>query len=515
MFSRCVALAFALSLLPIATQSATVRPAGGSIDWPSYNNDVASDRYVTIDQINTANVSGLHVVCSAQLGPQLTFQSGPIVVGGVLYATTSNQTFAINAATCSTLWVNTYTLPKNVSHTNRGAAFAGGLLYRGFADGHVIAINAASGATVWNQSVIAAGSLEFIAGAPIVWKRTVILGTGNGEYGQVCHVVALDQTSGALLWSQQTVPNLGAPAAKTWKGAKHIAGGATWSSFSIDAATGKLYVPVGNPGPDYDIRKRIGTNLYTAAVLELDAATGTFVRAMQLVPEDYHDWDQAAAPAVVTLANGTKIALVAGKDGYLRSIELTHVAQLWQTPVTTIANATAPIVPAGTHFCPSGGVYWNGPAYSPATGLAYVNSVDWCKTVELEPKPVPFVQGQPWLGSSDGDGVKDTTRSGWLSAVDATTGAVLWNYHASLPLVAGVTPTSGGLVFTADLAGNVLAFDAAAGTVLATVPTGLPVGGGVVSYEVSGTQYVAVAAGMSSANFQTPNVNSSIVVLGL
>jgi alcohol dehydrogenase (cytochrome c) len=497
-----------------ATQR-TLIPASGNVDWPAYNNDSMSDRYVSLDAINTSNVSGLHTICTLNLGRQLNFQSGPIVVDGVLYATTSNQTIAIDATTCAVLWTNTYALSQALARTNRGAAYANGLLFRGFGDGHVIAISAATGATVWNQDVIASGSLEFITGAPATWNTSVIVGTAGGEGGQACHVLALDQSTGALVWMQQTVPNLGSTNAKTWKGATHIAGGATWSSFTIDPTTGDLYVPVGNPGPDFDDRDRLGRDLYTVAVMEFNATTGAFLRSMQFDPQDVHDWDQAATPTVAMLANGSKIALVAGKDGYLRSVDAKSLAQLWQTPITTIENATAPIVPAGTHYCPEGAVYWNGAAYSPATGLAYVNAADHCVTVELEATPAPYVPGKTWLGSADGYGRRDPTVSGWLSAVNATTGAVAWTYHATRPLISGVTPTAGGLVFTADLLGNVLAFNASSGALLAKVATGLPVGGGVISYAVAGTQYVAVSAGLASGNFGTGNPASAIVILGL
>lgn len=509
---RVVFASTACCFIWLGMQSELAQPvaaAGTSIDYPSYNNDVASDRYVNIATITPANVGKLHVVCSAQVGTPQAFESGPIVIAGVLYATTSTQTIALDAATCKKRWINTVATPSGLP--GRGAAYAGGLLFRGYSNGRVYAIDAATGAAVWNRAIIASGSLEFITSAPIVWKSSVIVGTANGEAGQMCHVVALDQKTGRVLWTAQTVPNLGSPAATTWKGATHIAGGATWSSFSVDPATGMLYVPVGNPGPDYDARDRIGANLYTNAVLEINPATGAFVRAMQFDPQDDHDWDQAATPALVTLANGTRTALVAGKDGYLRSVDLTTFAQHWKTAVTTISNATAPIATTGTHFCPSGGVLWNGAAYSPPTGLAYVNAVDSCRTVYLESEPVAFVPGKPWLGSRQV--VVDAARSGWLNAVDAATGTLRWRYHSAQPLVAGVTPTAGGLVFTADLLGNVLAFDAANGALLRSVPTGLPAGGGVVSYQVAGVQYVAVAAGLHGG-FPGPTTNPTIVVLG-
>jgi alcohol dehydrogenase (cytochrome c) len=487
------------------------------VDWPGYNNDPGSNRYAAIAQITKANVGGLHVVCTASLGKVTRFETGPIVVGGILYATTPTQTYAINGATCATVWVNTYVPTKKAGAANRGVAYANGMLFRGFADGHVIAISAANGATVWNQNIVASGSYEYLSGAPVTWGSGVFIGTADGDNGQICHVVGLDQATGTVLWSQQTVPNPGQPEAKkTWKGATHIAGGASWTSLTVDSSTGKLYAPVGNPGPDFDIRLRKGANLNTNSILEFDSASGKLLRTIQLIPNDFHDWDQAAAPALVTLSGGQKLLLSAGKNGMVVGVDLATLDVLWSAADTTISNASAPIVPGGTHFCPGGAVFWNGPSYSPSSGLAYVNAVDWCKTVHLAVKPQPYPSnGSAWLGSSDGYGEHDATSSGWLTAVNVKSGAVSWTYHAATPLLSGVTATAGRLVFSADLKGNVFAFDDSSGALLKTVATGAAVGGGIVSYETAGTQYVAVAAGFVSADWNTPQATSAIVVLGL
>lgn len=501
-----LAVAYALSSASFAAD----RRAASAVNWPGYNDDVGSNRYAAIAQLSKATVGSLHVVCTAQLGQFARFETGPIEVNGTIFATTADDTFAISATTCAPLWENAYVPTNKTGATNRGVAYAQGMLFRGFPDGHVIAIDASTGRTLWNQSIIAAGSHEFISAAPLAWNGSIVIGTGNGDNAVICHVAALDQASGKILWTIATITS-----GKTWKGAQHLAGGATWTSFSVDAATGKLYVPVGNPGPDYDTRLRKGANLNTNSVLELDPATGALLRGLQVIPNDFHDWDQAAAPAIVTLKSGGKIMLTAGKDGYLRGVNLATFASIWKTPVTTISNATAPITTQGTHFCPGGAVYWNGPAYSPATGLAFINAVDWCKTVVLSATPQPFVPGQPWLGTADGDGVHDPTNSGWLTAIDATTGVVRWRYHSPTPLLAGVTATSGGVVLTADLSGNVLAFDAARGTQLASVNVGAAVGGGLIAYEVAGSAYVATAVGLSSPLFNTPQTETSIVVLGV
>jgi alcohol dehydrogenase (cytochrome c) len=502
-----------------AIMAADVRPTLGSgsgyVNWPSDNDTVTSNRFASSTQITKSTVSTLHVVCSAALGQISRFQSGPIVVNGIIYVTSATQTYAINGTTCAILWTNSYAAGGAGGATNRGAAYANGVLFRGFSSGAVMAINASTGATIWTQNVLGSGSLEYVSAAPIVWKSSVVIGTANGDNGQMCHVMALDQSTGRIIWSDQLVPGVGTPDGKTWKGATRIAGGATWTSFSIDPATAKLYVPVGNPGPDFDSRLRKGANLYTNSVLELEPATGALVRGFQFVPQDVHDWDQASAPAIVTLANAQKVMLAAGKDGYLRSVSLASNTQLWKTAVTKIVNANAPITVKGTHYCPSGGVHWNGPSYSSTSGLVYVNAVNQCKTVTLSATPQPYVPGQAWLGTPNGYGVVDSTSSGFVTAVNAMTGAVVWQVPTATKLYAGITSTAGGVVFSADLNGTIYAFDDTTGTVLKTISTGEPLGGGLVSYAVNGTQYIAAAAGLNVPILGAPNGNSSIVVLGI
>jgi alcohol dehydrogenase (cytochrome c) len=117
----------------------------------------------------------------------------------------------------------------------------------------------------------------------------------------------------------------------------------------------------------------------------------------------------------------------------------------------------------------------------------------------MHPDSLRGRDGLPWTGSADRFkpfGTPDSLRSGWLSAVDARTGRMRWQYRSSTPMVAGVTATAGMLVFTGDVSGQVLAFDAEQGNVLWRDATRLPVGGGVVSYLAGGRQRIAVAAGL-------------------
>jgi len=169
---------------------------------------------------------------------------------------------------------------------------------------------------------------------------------------------------------------------------------------------------------------------------------------------------------------------------------------LHQTPVTTIDNADAPVTTAGTHACPGifGGVEWNGPAYNPGTNLLYTPAVDWCGTFTATDS-VRYIPGKSFLG---GQYKRDSTSQGWLTAVDASTGGVRWRYRSAKPMVAAVTTTAGGLVFTGELTGDFLALDATSGKELFRLNTGGPIGGGVVSYAVNGKQSVAVMSGRPS-----------------
>jgi alcohol dehydrogenase (cytochrome c) len=145
-----------------------------------------------------------------------------------------------------------------------------------------------------------------------------------------------------------------------------------------------------------------------------------------------------------------------------------------------------------------------------------VNSVDWCSTIKLGgPESLEFVPGKPFIGSSNAFGDGDTKKTGWLTAVDADTGKVLWKYHDPSPLVAGLLPTASGLVFTGDLAGNLLAFDGATGKILFKDQAGGPVGGGVIAYSLGGQEYIAVAAGMQNWIMQTKSGPATIAIYAL
>jgi alcohol dehydrogenase (cytochrome c) len=120
------------------------------------------------------------------------------------------------------------------------------------------------------------------------------------------------------VWETYTVPTeaaqpgnekMQAQARATWGNTNGvpITGGGTWTTTTLDPERGLLYVPVGNPGPDFATHVRPGDNLYTNSILALDAKTGIYRTHYSLVPADFHDWDLAAAPVLVTRARHVSV----------------------------------------------------------------------------------------------------------------------------------------------------------------------------------------------------------------
>jgi PQQ-dependent dehydrogenase (methanol/ethanol family) len=518
-------------------------PAG---DWPAYNRTLAGDRFSPLAEIDRSNVSTMRQMCVYTLPEVAALQAGPVVMGGTMYWATDTITYAIDAGSCAERWHRARHVPTagGGPAVNRGVAYLGGRVFRGTADAHVLALDATDGHTLWDVQLDVAGPGVQLPMAPIAWHGLVFIGNAGGDRaGVVGHAYALEAATGRVAWKFDVVPQSG-PARATWgRGAASaypVSGGAFWTSFTLDEASGLLYVSAGNPAPDFDSAMRDGENLYANSLIALDATTGRMLGYNQLVKHDYHDWDVDSPSPIVTTRSGRTVVASANKDGLLSVVDRSRLATrravealilaggapselpvVYQAPTTSRENVEVPLSrDHPTHFCPGilGGSEWNGAAYDPARNTFFVGANDWCSTVQLqsETAPVPRV-GAPWFGNTSGGQRMDSASAakGWLTAYDAETGRVRWRFQAPKPILAGVTPTAGGLVFTADLGGNVYAFDADDGRVRWQTSTGQSVGGGVVSYLAGGHHRIAVAAGMRSPIWPGGSQSSHIIVYGV
>ncbi len=528
--------------LPAKGVPADQTPGATGDNWPSYNRTLTSNRFSPLSDLNRANVGGLKVLCTYDTHQYTGFNSGLLEVDGALIAVTEYDIFSLDPSNCHLNWRvhETYT-PASPQGVNRGAAYMDGRLFRGTQDGRVLAYDVKTGARLWATTIADPKKGESAPAAPIAWKGLVYIGNAGGDVkGVKGRMYALDAATGKIVWEFYLVPRGPgdvprgplAPSpldGSTWKNTpgSPITGGATWTSYTLDPATGLLYVPGGNPAPDFATAPRQGPNLYSGSVVVLDAKTGAYRSHMKVVPRDWHDWDVSSAPALIRTAAGRDLLSVAPKDGHLYGFDLATSALIYRNPVTRVENADKTFSSAAAvHFCPGsvGGAEWNGPAYDPDTNQILTGEVDWCTTIRLKsPRQIQkTANGTPWSGEAsinpfDVWGKQDPVFdwAGWLYASDADTGAWIWRVKTNYPIQSGVTPTAGGLVFFGDMGGNVYALDASTGQKLWGQKIGGAVGGGVITYLAGGTQKVAVATGLTEILWPTEITTAKVSILGL
>ncbi|MBU3887900.1 PQQ-binding-like beta-propeller repeat protein [Methylosinus sp. KRF6] len=525
---------------PRVADTRAAPPDDGS--WPSYNKTLASDRFSSLSEIDRANVGRLKVLCTYDTGRYTGFNSGLVMVRGALLFATEHDTFSIDPLTCRENWRKRESYaPATPQGVNRGVAYLDGRVFRGTQDGRVIAYDFTTGARLWETAIADPKKSETAPAAPIAWNGLVFIGNAGGDFkGVKGRMYALDAATGRIAWEFYLVPKQPGDSTRGPQGASPldasswnqapgspISGGATWTSYTLDPDSGLLYVPGGNPAPDFAAALRGGDNLYSNSVVVLDARTGAYRTHFKIVGKDWHDWDVSGAPALVATASGRRVMLVAPKDGHLYGFDLDTKERLYRVPVTKIENADVPFsADRSVHFCPGsvGGAEWNGPAYDPQNNLVMIGEVQWCTTVRTEPeKEIESApKFAPWSGEDSLDPFNMWGRAdpvfqwaGWLTAVDADSGRWRWRAKTNYPVQSGVTPTAGGVVFFGDMGGNFYALDADTGGRLWGAKIGGAVGGGVITFATPKGQRVAVATGLTEILWPTEITTAKVSILGV
>jgi alcohol dehydrogenase (cytochrome c) len=481
--------------------------AGTSGNWLYVDHDYHGTRYSPLDQINAGNVQGLARVCSYTFPEKEPSQTAPLAYAGIVYATTAHYTVALDGTSCRVIWRHQWRpRDREVVTTQRGAALKDGRVVRGTADGFLIALDAQTGKEIWVRQIADPTAGYFFSVAPLIVDDLVIIGPAGSEWASKGWVGAFKLSNGERVWKFNTVPDLGEAGADTWgqnAAALRTGGGSIWTPMSYDEEKGLVYVPVGNPAPDFYDNDRPGINLYTGSVIALNLRTGRLAWHFQGAPHDQRDYDLThASPMFDAVAAGRprKVMAITGKDGLLRLLDRDTQETIYNVPFTTRLNSEGPIGTEFVHICPGtvGGHEWNGSAFDPKLNSLFVPATDWCGDVRrsaTRPKIDEDNTKGPFYFGGDGKFGAWTEASGWLTAFDASTGQQKWRYHARKPMIGGVLATAGGLVFTGELDGTFEAFDARGGKVLFSSNVGGPIGGGVVSYSGNGKQCVAVVSG--------------------
>jgi alcohol dehydrogenase (cytochrome c) len=469
-------------------------------------NDYSGQRFSSASQISASNVARLAPVCSYSVPDAPSFQTNPLVDRGHMYLTTLEATIALDAVTCRELWrLNRKPWRVPEFPNNRGAAVLDGLVIRGTADGYLIAMDAGTGSVRWQRQV-ADGAGEMLTMPPLVVDSLVIIGPAGSERLVEGWVGAFKIRDGSEVWRFRTFPK-GGPAAETWTIADTAdVGGATlWTPLSFDVNTHMLYLSTSNPAPDHIGDVRLGANLYSNSIVALDAHTGTLRWHRQLVPHDTHDHDVTHAGPLFDI-DGQKLIATAGKDGMVYVLDRQTGAIVSSTEVSRRYNLSAAIDTSGTYACPGkfGGVSHGGLAYSPVTQLIYVPSLDLCGSFHRFSRVRRRSQRVQGVGHDGGWFRADYgTQAGYVTAIDPISGDIRWRYKSPLPIIGSVLATP-DLLFAGEMSGDLVALDAATGSVLLRTPIGGAVGGGIVTYTIAARQYIGVVSGRPTVTIPAP-----------
>jgi alcohol dehydrogenase (cytochrome c) len=487
-------------------------------EWPTYNGHVNGNRYSALSQITSANVSRLRPKWTFTLPNAAQLQVTPVVVDGVMYVTAANDLYALDAGSGRQIWNYRRLRTRGLSGVaargvNRGVAVAGERVFMTTDHAHLVALNRATGALLWETTMADWRQNYNGTGAPLVVGDLVISGIAGGDEGVRGFVAAYDQATGKEVWRFWAVPARGEPGSETWKGsAIDHPGAATWMTGSYDPELGTLYWAIGNPGPDMIGDDRLGDNLYSDSVVALDVKTGRRKWHFQFTPHDVHDYD-AQQPLVLVDApwqgKPRKLLVQANRNGYFYVLDRTSGEFLLGTPFVkniTWASGLTPqgrpiVVPnmeptrEGKRVCPSleGASNWYSASFSPQTGLFYVQTNDKCGIFTRVDQA--WEPGKSFMGGTFGAAPEPAQRV--LRAIDIQTGRIAWELpqFGAVDSWGGVLGTAGGVVFFGDDSGALAAADAKTGKALWTFQTSQVWKSSPMTYAFDKSQHVAVASG--------------------
>ena len=455
-FAAAFAAGGLLSGAPVVA-AADASAIGSGAEWHNVNGDSNETGYSRLDQITAANARRLGLAWYLDLPGEASLEASPIEVNGLLYFTGSYATvYAVDAASGKVVWKYE---PKTWEHNptkmnygfgaNRGAAVANGKIFSAALDGRLFALDAKTGRMIWSTETTDPKGGQTVTGAPRVFNGKVIIGQAGADFGMRGYVTAYDQESGKQVWRFYVVPaspeaNKGDPAmeaaAKTWKGEfwkKTGGGGGPWDSISFDAELNRIYVGTANASP-YDAEARSpggGDNLYTASIVALDADTGKYVWHYQINPRDSWDYDCTQQMTLATLTiegKHRKVLMQAPKNGFFYVLDrqtgklisadklgkVTWADHIDLATGRPVENPNIRYETGQSIIYPfnSGLHSWMRMAYSPATGLVYVPTMQMATRFRRgEPEDIDFnVLGLnvASVGSDPGDGKGSADRLG-------------------------------------------------------------------------------------------------------
>jgi alcohol dehydrogenase (cytochrome c) len=489
--------------------------------WPTFNGDYTGQRFSTLTQINPANVGQLAeswvfriTSVGAQRGAPIPIvKCTPLLAGGVLYITIPDHVFAIDARTGKEIW--RYDWVDHGGHLvgQRGVGIWKSTVFFLTPDNWLIALDANNGRELWKRNYADARKQYFSTSAPLIVKNHVIVGVGGDAMDMPGFLDSFDPATGDLQWTWWSTPRKGDAALKTWpsEAASDHGGGMTWMPGTYDPELNLLYWPTGNTNPVFAGQGRPGANLWTESIVALDADTGKLKWYFQVSPHDTHDFDNTTAPILFDKGidgKPRKLIAQAARNGFFVTLDRETGKYLVVKPYVPLDYSSG-LSPQGEPMPipdkdPSVGgsinivnaTNWQAPAYSPRTGLFYVNAV--------EGKAIYYLTDDSEKPSGyGGTGVGIGPEVRVLKAIDPLTGAIAWQHpypnldNAPTTVGPSILATASDLLITGDDQKNLILYNAANGHILGHRELTANESGGIITYQLDGNQYIVFGAGDS------------------
>jgi len=494
-------------------------------NWTSYNGDYTGMRHSSLTQVTPANVSQLQAHWVFHPRTVSPLEVTPIVVAGVMFVTSANDAYAIDASTGSVLWHHTRAISQGLvddpgQHHNRGVAILGTRIYMETDNAHLLCLDARSGHLIW-EVPYATGNRNFGAtSAPLIVKDKVVVGISGGDDGVRGFLAAFDANTGEEKWRFWTIPGPGEKGNESWPGDSYLhGGGTTWLPGTYDPELNTLYWGTGNPAPDYDGSIRPGDDLYTSCLLALDPDTGALKWHFQFSPHDLYDYDAVQTPVIVNAnfkGHSRELIVTANRNGFLYILDRTDGKFLFAKSFVSNQNwvesinedgrpTSAGLIPdaKGVRICPANGgaTNWYSPTYDPVTHTFYFRSSEACALIQSGTKL--FQEGHTYYAT----GLRrDEPGKGYVNAFNVNTLDFSWR---DLQIGrnkgwGGLMSTASGLLAYGDDADNFVVMDARTGKSLWHFHVGQLIHASPMSYAVDGKQYFAIAAGSDVFAFALP-----------
>jgi alcohol dehydrogenase (cytochrome c) len=403
---------------------------------------------------------------------------------------------------------------------NRGLAYANGKIFQNQLDTTTVALDAETGKELWKvkQGDYKVG--QTITAAPLVIKDKVISGVSGGEFGVRGFVTANDINTGKQIWRMYSTgpeAEVGFPGSEeTWKGDEwKRGGGTTWGWYSYDPQLNLLYYGSGNPG-SWNPDQRPGDNKWSMTIFARDPDTGRAKWAYQKTPHDRWDYDGINEMVLIDITikgQPRKVLANFDRNGFAYMLDRATGELLAADPFVTVNWATGVDLKTGRpvenpekqtsstkntkDICPSamGGKNQQPVAFSPRTSLIYVPTNNLC--MDYEGVQVKYQAGQPYVGAIVVSHPGPGGNRGEFIAWDPATNKKVWGIKEGLANWGGALATAGDVVFYGTMEGWLKAVNAKTGELLWKFKTPSGIIGNPMTYVgPDNKQYVAILSGI-------------------